>query len=156
MLLCFRIQTSCYCAFCKTPRRIYAKKHIDLTNVALAGAFSALATLAGWGSLDPQGLMILGLSLICAEMFVYLRWRMNLVCHLCGFDPITYKRSPAAAKEQVKRFYEEQVNNPEFWLTKSPLLAVQKGIRLQERRALEQQIISNRARSSALAPAKTP
>jgi hypothetical protein len=154
MLIHFRLKGRRYCAFCKAPRRIYLKKNIDLTNVLLSGAFAIVVTVAAWGNLDPMAILVFCVSLAAAETFVHLRWRRNIICGLCGFDPVTYKRSPEAARVQVKQFFKEQVENPQFWLTKSPLLVVQKRIRENEKRALEHQIILNRAKSSSLAPTK--
>jgi hypothetical protein len=150
-----RLRDHRYCAFCKVLRRVYVKKHIDLTNVACAVAFAGAVTFAVWGALDPRGLMLLCVSLVCAEVFVNLRWRFNVVCNLCGFDPLLYKRSPERAAQRVKEFFREQVENPEFWLTKSPLLDVQRRIRAQEKKAREAQILNNRAKSTSLAPSKT-
>lgn len=94
--------------------------------------------------------------MIGSDIFIYLRWRMTIVCRMCGFDPVLYKQSPEKAKERVKQFFKEQVENPEFWLTKSPLLHVQKRIRENEKRALELQVLANRKKAApALAPQKT-
>lgn len=156
MLIHFRLRGRRYCAFCKAPRKVYLKKNIDLTNVLLAGVFAVVVTFAAWGSLDPMAILVFCISLALAECFVHIRWRQNIICNLCGFDPVTYKRSPDAARAQVKKFFKEQVENPEFWLTKSPLLVVQKQIRENEKKALEHQIIMNRSKSSSLAPVKAP
>lgn len=139
-----RLRDHRYCAFCKVLRRVYVKKHIDLTNVVVAASFSAAVTYAVWGAFDPQGLLSFCIALAFAEVFVYLRWRMTITCNLCGFDPILYKRSPVEASARVKEFFKAQVENPEFWLTKSPLLDVQKRIRAQEKKAIERQIVNRR------------
>lgn len=149
-----RLREPRYCAFCKVLRRIYVRKHIGLTNVVLAVVFAATVTYAAFGTFDPRGLMVLCLSLVIAEVFVYLRWRMNVICSLCGFDPILYKRSPPKAALRVKEFFHEQVENPEFWLTRSPLLAVQKQIRAREKQTRELQIVNGRAKTTSLAPTK--
>ncbi len=150
-----RLRAQRYCAFCKVLRRVYVKKHVDLTNVLLAALFAAAVSFVYEGQLDPLALMIFVVSLSCAEIFVNMRWRMNLVCNLCGFDPILYKRSNEKAAARVKEFFREQVENPHFWLTKSPLLDVQKRIRLQEKKAIEMKIVANRAKLPPLAPSKT-
>lgn len=150
-----RLRDHRFCAFCKAKRRIYTKKHIDMTNVVCAIAVSLATTYAVWGAPDPQGMLFFCVIIIGAEIFVYLRWRLAIVCRMCGFDPVLYKRSPEQAKARVKEFFKEQVENPEFWLTKSPLLVVQKAIRANEKRALEAQIILNRSKASSLSPTKT-
>lgn len=150
-----RPRKSCYCAFCKAPRRVYTKKHVGLTNVLLAVAFAMTSSFALWASLDPRSLLLCGFYLVGADIFIYLRWRLTIVCRMCGFDPVLYKRSPEKARKRVREFFDEQVQNPEFWLTKSPLLAIQKRIRENEKKALELQVIENRKKSQALAPQKT-
>jgi hypothetical protein len=157
MWLISRLRDHRYCAFCKHQRRVYLKKHVDLTNVACALAISLVTTYAVWASADPQGLFIFSVYIVGAEIFVHTRWRVSLVCKMCGFDPVLYKRSPERASARVREFFKEQVDNPEFWLTRSPLLQVQREIRAKEKKALERQIILNRSKSTAssLAPTKT-
>lgn len=150
-----RLREECFCAYCKTKRRVYAKKHVTLTNVLSAAIFALLGTYAYSGNPDPIGIMVFCIFILGAEVFIYLRWRMSIVCSLCGFDPILYKRSPAKASARVGEFFKEQVDNPEFWLSRSPLLKHQKMMKLHERKALEAQIVQNRAKSSSLAPTKT-
>jgi hypothetical protein len=150
-----RLRDQRYCAFCKAKRRIYTKKHVDLTNVACAIAFSLAATYAVWAAPDPRGFVFFGLSIIGAEIFVYMRWRMTIVCKMCGFDPVVYKRSPEQAALRVKQFFKEQVENPQFMLTKSPLLKVQKQIRTNEKKALEMEQFLNRTKASSLASPKS-
>jgi hypothetical protein len=148
-----RLRDHRYCAFCKVLRTVYVRKHVSPTNVLLSAAFAAAVTFATFGELDPVGLVVFCVSLTCSEVFVYTRWRMNIVCNLCGFDPILYKRSPSKAALRVKEFFHEQVENPEFWLTKSPLLDVQRRIRAQEKKTLEHQVMRNRQKAKAAAVA---
>lgn len=155
MWLFSRLRDQRYCAFCRTLRHVYAKRHIDLTNVLAALAFSVSVTFVVWGEVHPSSLMVFGIFLAISEMFIQLRWRSAIVCKMCGFDPILYKKSPARASLRVKQFFKDQVENPEFWLTKSPLLSVQKKIREQEKKALDRQIFLNRTKASSLAPTKT-
>jgi hypothetical protein len=150
-----RLRDVRFCAFCKAKRRVYNKKHVNLTNVVGAAALTLAVTYAYFGEPDPRGFMVFCIFITGAEVFVYLRWRMAIVCSMCGFDPILYKRSPQKASLRVGEFFKEQVDNPEFWLSRSPLLKLQKRIRLQEKKALETQIIMNRAKSSSLAPTKS-
>jgi hypothetical protein len=56
---------------------------------------------------------------------------------MCGFDPIVYKKSPAAAAKLVNAFFREQSENPRFWLSNSPLLELHRQLREQERKRRE-------------------
>jgi len=133
MKLISRLRDECYCAFCRSPRRIYVKKHVDLTNVVgvgvLAFAFSSLV----WSELDPRGMLLFCFLLMAGEIFIYLRWRSAIVCRLCGFDPVLYKRSPLRASQGVNQFFHEAGKSPEFFLTKSPLVELHRRLRENER-----------------------
>lgn len=148
MKLFSRLRDHRYCAFCKSPRRVYLKKHVDLTNVVAGMLLSAAATLAYWGEVDPRGIMMFCLIMGLSEFFVYLRWRVAVVCKLCGFDPVVYKRSPAKAAGLVREFFEQRIDNPSFQLSKSPLLELQRRQRAHERKLLELR--------SAVVPMKAP
>jgi hypothetical protein len=155
MWLISRLRDYRYCAFCKTPRRVYVKKHVDLTNVVCAVLISTTLAFGLWGEPDPRGLGIFCVFIAGAEIFVFMRWRMAIICKMCGFDPALYKKSKEDANLKVQEFFKEQIENPQFWLTKSPLLTVQKQIRANEKKAIEREIISRRAKSSSLAPPKS-
>lgn len=138
-----------FCAFCKSPRRLYRKKHVGLTNVVGALVFAAGLTELVWSDADPRGLVIFSLLVFGAEVFVYLRWRAALSCTLCGFDPLLYKTSPARASLRVREFYVRAGDDPRFWLSKSPLVEVHRKQREGERRRREVEGVRARARSNA-------
>lgn len=157
-----RLHDDCFCAFCKAPRRVYTNKHVGLTNVVGALLLSTGITFAVYGELDPRGLMLFGLTMVVSEIFIYMRWRSSLVCRLCGFDPLIYKRSPAAASAKVREFYEKAAQDPNFLLSRSPLVARQKAQRQAERQKHEMLMLEARltAKSqgrdvSKLSPGKT-
>lgn len=124
MKIISRLKDQRFCAFCRSPRRVYTKKHVDLTNVVAAIALTGTLTQAYYGQPDPRGLLIFCLVMGIAETFVYLRWRSFVVCKLCGFDPVLYKKSPLLASQRVREFYAEQAKNPSFLLSKSPLVGL--------------------------------
>lgn len=132
-----RLREYRYCAFCRSRRRVYGKKHIGLTNVLGAGLFAGVITLAYWGEIDPRGIMLFCLITGISEMMVYFRWRLAIVCKMCGFDPVLYKRSPDQAALRVRQFFQEQSHNPQFQLSKSPLLELQRRQRARERKQME-------------------
>jgi hypothetical protein len=152
-----RLRDVRYCAFCRAKHKVYTKKHVNLTNVVVNLMFTLAVTYGIFSEFDPVGLLLFASIMIASEMFVYFRWRQAIVCSLCGFDPILYKRSPAMASQKVTEFFHEQVNNPEFWLSRSPLLSLQKRIRAEEKKKIEHQIVKNRAKAkdSMLAPDKS-
>lgn len=156
MKLFFRLFEHRYCAFCKSPRRVYAKKHIDLTNVLGAALLSAVASLAIYGELEPRALLFFCLITVLGETFVFLRWRLSLVCRLCGFDPVLYKRSPSEAASRVRKFFENQIANPKFQLSRSPLLELHRRRQVNERKAFERRLALARKKSQASSAVRSP
>ncbi len=145
-----------YCAFCKSPRRVYGKKHVDLTNVLATAALSGLVSVAVYGRLDPRAIVIFCLVTVLGETFVYFRWRLALVCRLCGFDPVMYKRSPAAAAKRVREFFEQQIADPKFQLSKSPLLELHRRHQIRRRKNHERGLALERKRSRSESARRSP
>jgi hypothetical protein len=137
MKLISRLRDHRYCAFCRSRRRVYLKKHVDSTNVLGAVFLAAAVTYAFYGEPDPRGLLIFCLVILLSEIFVYVRWRSFVICRLCGFDPVLYKKSPALASLKVREFFMEQTRNPSFLLSRSPLVAL-------HRRRIEQESLKRK------------
>ncbi len=124
---------NCYCAFCKSQRSLYKKKHIDWTNVLLSVLASVLVSLIFWQGFDPRLIVIFSLSLMLAEIFVQVRWRLGLSCPHCGFDPVLYLKNPESAALRVKLFFEGRQSDPRFIFSKSPLWSLLKARQPQKR-----------------------
>ena len=152
MPLISRLRGRCYCAFCKTERSVYVKKHIDMTNVLGAMILAVAVAFVYYGEPDPRFVVLFGLFVLLGEAFVYLRWRASMVCKLCGFDPLVYKRSPERAAQGVREFYQEKSAKPEFLLSRSPLIEVHRREKRQQRR---QQMVKSLATREKVAPPKS-
>lgn len=148
MTLISRLRDHRYCAFCKSQRRVYLKKHIDLTNVLGSILLSGAIAHAYYGQPDPRGLVIFCILIGFGELFVFLRWRVAVVCRLCGFDPVLYKRSPEQASNRVREFFTKQMNNPEFQLSKSPLVKLHRQMRENERARMMRELMGIKKQSS--------
>ena len=109
-----------YCAFCRTPHEVYKDKSVSFRHFLMAGAFSVCLSFAIWGVYNPKSLIFAVVSVMIAEVFCRLRWRMHLVCKACGFDPVIYKNNPNQAAELVKAFLKRRAEDPQF-LLKKPL-----------------------------------
>lgn len=48
---------------------------------------------------------------------------MKMICDICGFDPVLYKRSPQRAADLVKIFLEKRKTDPQMLLKPYPKLA---------------------------------
>ena len=120
-------RVNCFCAFCKTPRRVYRKRHLSLVNyiqaLSLAGFFSFLF----WQSLDAKALVLFFISLMIIEAGILLRRRMDIPCSNCGFDASLYIKDQAAACEKVKQYLVERQLDPNVWLgLRSPVTVSKK------------------------------
>jgi hypothetical protein len=78
--------------------------------------FSSLLTLIFWQKPDPKGLVFLSVFFIFGEIWVRIKWRLDLVCKFCGFDPLLYIKSPELAAEKVKAHMDEQKSDPLYAL----------------------------------------
>jgi hypothetical protein len=117
-------EVSCYCAFCRIPRRVYSKQSLSPGNVAQAVVFAAVSSLLFWQRIDPKGILLLIMAVAVIEAGILFRRRWSLACPHCGFDPIVYKRSPALACERVKMHIQARQDDPDVWLARKPPLKV--------------------------------
>ena len=109
----------CFCAFCKSPRSVYAQKHISTMDVFLVALASVLLGWLIWQDLDPRGFMFFGFGLGMTELFVIFRRRFSIACPKCGFDLLLYRKSPHLAAERVKEFRAERMEDP-LWVFAPP------------------------------------
>ena len=110
------LRKSCYCAFCKVERKVYANKHLGLIDMIGLIGMGVVFTFAIFKSFDPRGLFIVGLLLVIGEAFSQVKWRTAMVCRNCGFDPVVYVRNPDQAGLKIKAFLEKRAESPEFLL----------------------------------------
>jgi len=139
-------KSDCYCAFCKSKRNIYPKKHASILNYLAIFAFSYCLSTGLWAWWDPRGLVIFAVALTFTETFIYLRWRFSVVCSLCGFDPVLYRKSPEAARARVTQFYEKKIQDPKFMLSKSPLVEIyRKDTEIRRRNEAVRQLLDKKS-----------
>lgn len=109
---------NCFCAFCRTPRRIYKKRNIGLLNIFYAAVSSLVVMYSFWGAFDPRVLMIFAVFLAMTEVFIQIRWRLSVSCKQCGFDPVLYIREPERAAQKVSAHLEKRRQDPKYLLSK--------------------------------------
>lgn len=117
---------SCFCAFCKTPRKVYAHKHLTILGTMGLVGLGIVMTYVVFASLDIRGLGIVGVLLIIGEMFSQTKWRTSMICHNCGFDPVVYVRNPEQAGLKIKAFLEGRSERPEYLLRPPVVMPVRK------------------------------
>ncbi len=121
----FQQRRECFCAFCKTPRKVYKSKNLSvLAIVGLIGLSLVLSEVI-WQSLDPRGLVILAIFLLVGELFSQAKWRQSMICQNCGFDLIMFKKSPEQAGLKIKEFLEQRAERPEYLLKRAPQIPKQ-------------------------------
>ena len=113
---------SCFCAFCKSPRRVYSKRHIGAIDGAYTFLLGFLLGLLIWQEVNPKFIPISITFMGIAEIVIQLRWRLSLPCRKCGFDPLLYLRNPSAAAEKVRIQFEERGKNANILVKKLPVL----------------------------------
>lgn len=132
----FQAKHNCYCAFCKSPRRIYGKKNISFMNVLASLMASIVIMFAIWREFDPRAIIAFVICLAISETFVQIRWRLAVVCRTCGFDPILYVRNPEAAASKVKLQLDVRKEDPKYLLSKPlnlPAISAKKAEALQSK-----------------------
>jgi hypothetical protein len=110
-----------YCAFCSHPHWVYHPQHISIKHIFYSVLLAVFFMLAfSDGAFYWKWILLSPVFLLFAELFVHLRWRMSLICHECGFDPLIYKTHPAKAAEKVRVTLERRSKDPRAYL-KPPL-----------------------------------
>lgn len=107
----------CFCAFCRSERRVYTRKHIGWLHAVWALAATLTAMVLVWQDWDARASILFVVFLFVAEVFVQFRWRTSIPCPHCGFDPIVYLRDPQEACRRVRSRLEERAQNPMFLLS---------------------------------------
>ncbi len=111
-----------YCAFCKNLRSFYLKRDLSFLDFVVC-VFASLAAMAlVWQDFNIKVFYFLGFSVIASEILVRFRWRMKIICDICGFDPILYKRDSKSAALKVNKFLELRKLDPQMLLKPYPKL----------------------------------
>lgn len=135
-----KLKHNCFCAFCKTPRRIYNKKRMGVLNLLLAALSTWVFMMVVWKQFDPKAIIVFAFFLLLAEVFIQMRWRMSLSCRHCGFDPVLYLKDTTKAVEKVKLHLEKRKQDPKHLLTRPLDLPAVKAEKAQQIEKLVQQV----------------
>lgn len=136
-----RIQT--YCAFCRSPRRVYKQKRAGWFEFAVAAFGAGIMMFLFFGGLDARAIFIFVFMAGAADLFVQLRWRLTASCPHCGFDPVLYMKDHSQAAAKVKVHLEKRKNDPMTVLSRPLNLPVRKisaGERLRKGQNLSREV----------------
>lgn len=110
-----------YCAFCKSPRRVYKKKHVSVIDVLNSALIAGVLIAAVYLEFHPYFFILWVFFLCLSEFFIQIRWRINIVCKHCGFDPVLYLKNPMECAQKVKSALEARKEDPSFWLSSTAM-----------------------------------
>lgn len=112
----------CYCAFCKSPRKINMQKHVQAFEISLSLVGSLLLMLFFFQSFNSKVFVLFGILLSVFEFFVQMKYRLQMACKQCGFDPLLYLKSKEKACAMVKAHLENRKNDPDVFMSSKPAL----------------------------------
>ncbi|MEC9281163.1 MAG: hypothetical protein VX642_00520 [Bdellovibrionota bacterium] len=112
-----KVQSKCYCAFCKNERKVNLKRHISFMEIFTGLVLSTLFSFIFWQSFRPEAIAFFVVCLIMMELGTHFKFRLGIICPYCGFDPILYRRNPQAACQKVSGFMEQRRKDPMFYLS---------------------------------------
>ena len=98
------------------------KRDISVFDFIICGLASLAAMALVWQDFNIKVFYFFTFALIASEILVRLRWRMKMICHICGFDPILYKKDPQRTALKVKSFLEARQTDPKMLLKPYPNL----------------------------------
>jgi hypothetical protein len=130
------MKNNCFCAFCRSPRRIYKKRNIGILNITYAALAAVLVMYCFWRAFDPRVLMIFAVFLAMTETFIQLRWRLLVACRQCGFDPVLYIKHPEQAAEKVTAHLKNRRQSATYLMAKPlnlPTISKEKSEALRNR-----------------------
>jgi hypothetical protein len=130
------MKKNCFCAFCRSPRRIFKKRNIGVLNVIYAGLAALVIMYLLWQNFDPRGLIVFAVLLAITETFIQFRWRLSIPCRQCGFDPVMYLKDPNKAAEKVTLHLEKRRADPKYLMARPlnlPAISKEKSIALQNK-----------------------
>ncbi len=97
-----------YCAFCRSPKVYFGRKRLGILNVGAAFIGALALNYIFSHTVEPITFVIFVANMFVIELALQVRWRMSLICHECGFDPVIYKRNPDVACQMVKAKIEQR------------------------------------------------
>lgn len=100
-----------------------------------------------WQDMEFKFLVLWGLAMGIWEIAVQMRWRLDLVCTICSFDPLLYVKNPDQASLKVKGRLEQRRLDP-VSLMKAPLPVLVD--RSRRKRALHNPFLTEKEQSLRL------
>jgi hypothetical protein len=102
----------CFCALCRTPRKLKYNRHLSKMNYVQILFISFVLILLTYRWVGEKGILYLPIVWVIFEMTHKLLYRKDIKCPYCGFDPTWYKRDVKLARVKVQEFLENNPDSP--------------------------------------------
>jgi hypothetical protein len=110
----------CFCALCRSPRKLKYNRHLSRLNYLQILFISFVLILLSYSWIGEKGLLYIPIVWAIFEMTHKLLYRKDIKCPYCGFDPTWYRRDVRLARKKVQEFLD---NNPDSPILKRKLMA---------------------------------
>jgi hypothetical protein len=102
----------CFCALCRSPRKLRYPRHLSLLNYSQIIFLSAVFSAGLWNWLGEKSLVVLPIVWAIFESVHKSLYRKDLKCPHCGFDPKWYKKDVKLARQKVEEFLKQNPDAP--------------------------------------------
>jgi hypothetical protein len=104
-MILFKRSPTVLCAVCGTEREIPKQKKNWPGLMVKSAAWALLCGVVGYlaGGMIPAAVVALLSGVLCflsLEVYDSVKFKRELVCPVCQFDPLLYRRSPEQAKQR--------------------------------------------------------
>jgi hypothetical protein len=105
-------QRECYCALCRSPRRLRYSRYLTKQNYLQIVALSLGLMYLTFSFVHWKGIAFLPVVWAIFESVHKSLYRKDLTCPYCGFDPKWYKKDVKFARQKVEDFLKQNPDNP--------------------------------------------
>ncbi len=151
----FGHRETCYCAFCRSPKKVHTTKSLRFHHVILSAVTAMIMVYFVKREIHPAGFVVFVLLMLICEFFLKIRWRMGIVCRHCGFDPVLYMKDLDKTVDQVKNHLDKRRQSSTYLMTRPlnlPVITAEKAQALADAKSV---IRTGTGVDSAKAPDKT-
>lgn len=104
--------TECFCALCRSPRKLRYSRHLTKLHYGQILVLTLVFSAATFPFLSWKGAMSLPLIWGLFESIHKSLYRKDLKCPYCGFDPKWYKKDVKLARQKVEEFLKQNPDSP--------------------------------------------
>lgn len=102
----------CYCALCRSPRKLRYSRHLSKKNYLQIFVLSLVTTAILYPWVSLKGIYSLPIIWALFEGIHKSLYRKELKCPFCGFDPKLYRKNVKLTREKVEEFLKQNPESP--------------------------------------------